>query len=358
MELPQPPKKIFEYNLTQTTQITQEKQDVFWIANTKYPEDGGIYVYKFGADILPTPEITPEKTEEFKRKGEEVLRLINKLLNGSGFILMPNGGQVALVPLEVYEKNNPKPDLSTRIDVLYPEKGFPTPEAVWACSLAKKFFIKQIGFLFKIKFLLLFLPNKLKILSKWLGDYNELAYAALIPYLLDDIRHSAPCRELRVFIREFLGEIGGGEIGEEASDRFAKIFATIIEYDTAYRYRIEDILSETTSEKLKTAPRREIKHLLGIFAQREFRRPLLVEKFKFVGLGLYFALLLPKVKKAFINALDKIDFTKLQLDEADRYHVLKLDGYEFLGRNIEDRVQEYVNLHNGNPPRTISIQSQ
>jgi hypothetical protein len=351
--IPIPPKEIFAQDTNPFKQVAREKNDVFWIDRTECPDEGGIYIYKFGAEPL-TSTVTPKETEEYEKKGEEILLTLKKLLDDVGFVLIPNGNQVNLVPLKIFEANQLKPNLDTRIDTLYPEKGFPTPEALWACNLAKRFLIRQVKFLFEIKFSLLFLPNKLKKIDDWLYGYNKLAKMILAPYYLKDIRYSAFCRELRTLIGEFLKGIG---FLENTAESFARTFSTLIEYDTAYRYRIEDILSETTYDKLKITPRSEIKRLLGVFAQRE-NKPHLVQKFKWIGLGLSFALLIPKIKRAFNKALDQIDFTKLQLDEADRYHVLRLDGYEFMGRTIEDRIGEYVKRHNGNPPIFAYIQAE
>jgi len=196
--------------------------------------------------------------------------------------------------------------------------------------------------------------SKIKLLERWISEFNGLAENVLTPVYLKDRYLCKLSGELLKLIREFLTNIG---IQNNKAEEFARNIATLIEYDTAYKYRIEDILSETTSEVLKNDPRREIVRLLNIFAERDAN---ITTQTKFNSVGKLFSLILivPRIKRAFQKAMDSIDFTKLQLDEADRYHVLKFDRYNFMGRSLEDRYNEYLRMHNGFPPMMQTISSQ
>ncbi len=237
--------------------------------------------------------------------------------------------------------------------VVFPTKGFPTPEAVAACDVAKRLFIGNIKFFGLPEVLLafstmIFLPfkRKIKVLDNWLHGYSSLAHLILLPYILKERYYSAPCRELRKFIELFLKEIG---INPENAAQFALIFATLIEYDTAYRYRMEDIFSESSQEKLLANPRKEVKRLLAIFKDREPTLQVFT-KFQSIASILSLLLILPRVKKAFKLALSKITFSKMQLDQADRYHCLKFDRYKFMGQSADDRYRVYETIHGGHPP--------
>ncbi len=98
------------------------------------------------------------------------------------------------------------------------------------------------------------------------------------------------------------------------------------------------------------SPRKEILRLLEIFKKREPKAHI-VERFRaFVSIA-SLILLLPRVKKAFRDALSKIEFSRLQLDAADRYWVLTIQNYEFMGIPIEERAKIYTAMHpNGLPP--------
>jgi hypothetical protein len=352
--IPYPKEDIYANKLTPVTQVTQEAQDTLWIDHTEYPESGGIFVYRFGAEVLPS-SITPERIKELEKDGKIVLESLNKLLNDSKFILIPGNNRVDLAPLEIFEANQIKPDLKTRVDELYPIKGFPTPEIVGATNFAKRALIGQIRFFannWTVLLGLIFLPfkRKLKIFENWLWEYRELSWIALKPFLMQDSYYSIPSKAIKRFVEVFLNELGIKE------DLFPKIFAHLIEFDTAYRYRIEDIASEANFKDLYNNPRKELKRLFNIFTQRETLRSSLRNKFRYIVSILSIVLLSRKIKKAFRMALLSINFKDICLDEADRYHVLRMNGYQFLGRSIEDRIEEFIKLHNGTPPQTIRVQ--
>lgn len=243
--------------------------------------------------------------------------------------------------------------------VLYPTKGFPTPESVGACNIVKRHLIIQVKFLadklfYPVFIYLALLPKGIRITlaSKWANEFDNFASVVLEPYLLKDERYTPFAQELRKFLLYFLMEL---EISKWLSLLTSKILATLLEYDTAYRFRLQDLLSETTKEDIMRHPRKELKRLLNILSERD-ERVELNYKFRSAGKILSLALLVPSLKRAFINSLNGIDFTKLQMDEADHYHCLKFAGYNFFGRTIEDRFAEYIQLHNGNIPEMINIQ--
>ena len=358
--IPSPPKQIFENNFSSESLVTHEAQSIFWIERVEYPEEGGIYIYKYGAIPLQREKVSDEKIRKYVERGNGILGDINKILKDEDFNLQIDGNQIQLVPTELLARPL-EPDPKTRIDCLYPEKGFPTPEAVSACNFAKRALISQLRFLTQKSILiclslLLLLPfrSKIKLIERFINEFNGLSETVLTPVYLKDNYLCYLAKELQKLITIFLIKTG---ISEQYALAFGKNIATLIEYDTAYKYRIEDIMSETTSQKLKIAPRQEIKRLLAIFATRDINITTQA-KFNTIGKILSLALLVPKIKQAFQQALNEIDFTKLQLDEADRYHVLKYDRYNFLGRTLEDRYNEYVKLHNGFPPAMQMISSQ
>ena len=234
---------------------------------------------------------------------------------------------------------------------LHPVKGFPIPEAIASINLVKRFFIIQVLTVIKtdlkyfiIPMLLLPFKRKVKFFNKWINGFSGLSEKILQPYFLKENRMTPIGREIKFIIRRMIEELG-----VDSPWIVSKVFASMIDYDSAYRYRIEDLMSETTKEKILQKPITEIRRLIKILAERDSRIGLNT-KFKSVGIMLSVILLSPRIRNIFRKVISECEFNNLQPDEADRYHVLKLDGYKFLGRTIEDRWQEYVKLHNGNPP--------
>ena len=176
---------------------------------------------------------------------------------------------------------------------------------------------------------------KVKILESFLYWYLQVANVHLEPHYLADRFYIDINRELRVFIIKFLREYG---VSTDIACQFALAIITIIEYDSAYRFRIEDILSETTKEKLMTNPIKEFQRLVGILAERDSRTHLVA---KFQRVAWIFKYVFWFIKKPFLAALKETNLVKMQYDEIDRYQVCHWSGYNFFGETIEERVKKY-----------------
>ncbi len=230
--------------------------------------------------------------------------------------------------------------------VPFPKKGFPYPEALWAVniikrqtmmlvmSFARKELLAPIGI-----FCLLPYSMKLSYIQNLLDRYCWNSDYILSNVYLKE-RYMTPCaKELMKMMDLFLVKIG---ISSETAHKTAKIFAHLVEYDDAYRYRIEDIFSETSKQELLDRPIHTMRKLIGLIKAREKE---VGDKFIAFGNMAVLALLLPRFRKAFRSAVKHSEFELLQLDEADRYHVLVRTGYDFFGRSIDDRMKEFEAHH-------------
>ncbi len=242
-------------------------------------------------------------------------------------------------------------------DVPYPAKGHPFPEAIYAVNFVKRITRNSIlGFINKdlwkeyIGFMLSSKKNKIKKISRFLELYVEIANKVIAPYILEE-RYFSPCSyEILDFTRKFLARIG---IENSLAYNFAEIFASQIEYDNAYRLRIEDAMSETTKELLMADPRKELVRLGQIIAGREPRGGTGDRFPRILGM-LSNIFLIPKYKKIFVDCVKESNFENFQLDDADRYHILLWADYNFLGKTQEERVKMYTEIHkNGYPPRIV-----
>lgn len=241
--------------------------------------------------------------------------------------------------------------------VLFPTKGWPFQSAMYLINIVKRqtmmlmsgFGNKEIIFS-ALGFLLTPYSWKIRIIENLLVSYNRNANFLLSNIYLKN-EYMQPCsRELMKIIDRFLLKMGISQITRKET---AKIFATMIEYDDAYRYRIEDIFSETTKESLIQSPRKEIKRLVGIYSSRETKSPQIIAKFKSFS-GIFSLILLNrKIKQAFLFAIAYCEFSNLQLDEGDRYHCGRRNDYDFFGDKFEDRYKKWIDMHNGNLPPLI-----
>ncbi len=238
-------------------------------------------------------------------------------------------------------------------DCPFPQKGHPFPAALYAIGFPKRVLVSFLKVFSHKDFIWMFFPvifyskkKKAEIISRFLTAFVDSSYKIIEPFILAPERYSFFCRELRKLITSFLVDIG---INNELADNFSEVFITLIEYDNAYRLRAEDILSETTKEKMTCNPRKEMLKLVDIMFKRSVEKTV-PEKYKKLVNLLGILLYIPSYKKAFRKSMESVDFTKLQLDEADRYHVLLWGDYNYLGKPIQERISIYNEYHLKHPP--------
>jgi hypothetical protein len=236
----------------------------------------------------------------------------------------------------------------------YPQKGFPYPEVVWVMNCSKKVILGKIKFLAKsapILFPFLFLPRKHKV--KFI---ENLLDSILFPvdYMFDEfyIEPNLYCpsaKESAEWAYLFLTNLG---INKETAGKMAQVVAMIMEYDNAYRYRVQDVVGETTRELLIENPRREVLKLVNTMVERE---PSWINNAKFNAIGKIFSLILliPSINRAFKSSIPNIELIKQ--DEADKYHCLFRSDYNYQGLPFEKRWEMLRAIHGGEVPIPVQV---
>jgi len=234
----------------------------------------------------------------------------------------------------------------------YPTKGFPFPEAIQANNIFKRLLIGQIRYLATNPLgLIPFLFRRGR--DSWLNEISSVAEITLGPYYLKDQYYMKTVKEIRNFAEVFMKEL---KIRNTIAEGFAKTIATMFEYDNAYLFRIQDLLNETTKELILKNPKKELKKLFEILKQRDTRSSMRT-RFNSVLFLFSVALWIPRARKAFYKALSAVNFKNMQMDDNDRYQVLRWYSYDFFGKTYEERFKEFKDIHNGNVPMASILQS-
>ncbi len=221
----------------------------------------------------------------------------------------------------------------------FPRKGYPYPEAIWAINIAKSSVIESMRLLSSKELWLLFplflLPHKRKVafLEKLIRSWYKIVGTVIAPHQLLPQYETPFAQEIGAFTYDFCVKYG---INSNESGMVANIIRAIFEYDDAYRYRLQDIFSETSKNVLIYNSRKEITRLVGIMCTRE-RFVDVVPKIKRFSRLISLFLLSPRIKKAFKSAILASAFNKLQLDEADKYWCSLRGDYDYFGTKYEDR---------------------
>ena len=341
---------------TQESQIINEGQfTYFYDGKPVYPPEGGILVYKYGGIIKPL-NIDPSKYEE---AGNKCLAELKELLKKYDFDILGKDRQPCMIiPNEIIRLENSQ-KIEDRVDLLYPEKGWPDPLAISLTNKVKRYLKEDIMF-FSYKWtmiafsMFLFLPFKIKIkiLEKWLDGWSGFGDFVTLPRRLEPKFYTEFSRETLNFTHKFLKHLG---ISEEVAYKTGWISAEMIERDNAYRWRGEDLATEVILENLIKSPQKEIDRIIEIFKQRELRSRKVIKTAERFARLLKLALYHPKIRKAFVQTLKEINFKNFQFDDIDKHQVMKYHGYNFFGIPIEAREQAWSNLYSGNPPKMVYI---
>ncbi len=232
-------------------------------------------------------------------------------------------------------------DLSNGINVYYkdvphPRKGFPFPEAVAEINKVKRMCMDLVALTARNPLLAVTI---LFNLDKSLSLFNRACNALITPFIVKPELMSPFASEFQGLIGATLIELG---ISTNHSIDFARIIGTIFEYDNAYRFRLQDLFTETTKDKLTKSPLKESYRLYKIFLKRE-QQPQVLGKFaRFIKI-LFPILLIPKVRRAVRKALRYAQFNRLQYDEHDIYWCrLRTDqDYLYFGQTYKERMKGY-----------------
>lgn len=219
----------------------------------------------------------------------------------------------------------------------YPEKGIAPARDIFAVNIVKKMIMLPLRLLpYLVPSVVLFavipFSYKLKILNKVIREFVEVSIRPMKQSLLQHQHLTPMAQELHKFTVSFMKHVGLSE-----HIQFVNIIINIINFDNAYRYRIQDIANETTKEML-ASPVKEFRRLLSLNAERETSYPAVAKKFKSVGFILSFLLLHPKIRRAYLKALNDIDLSKIQPDEADKFWMCVRTNYNYFGKTDKERL--------------------
>lgn len=236
-------------------------------------------------------------------------------------------------------------------DMQYPRRGFPFAHAVAQINVIKRVIIDTLSLISSKELILgyiglLISPKRIENIDKALTIFCNLSYPLIKKYLVKPVLMTPFSSEFQGIVYGFLSNVG---ICASTSKKLAYIAGAIFEYDNAYRYRLEDIFSETTKDKLIESPIKETRRLFKIYLSREVhgrnykydKKRYVTDKFEVFYKLISLALLIPKIKESFKLAIKRSEFNRLQLDEVDIYWCKNREDYDFQGKSYKERMKDY-----------------
>lgn len=250
------------------------------------------------------------------------------------------------------------PDIPQGIEIYYqnipfPRKGFPDADILNALNIVKKDTISWLmGFankyLIPCYIVFAFFPYKwkLKVFNQFIHGYIRKANYWLDFWFYQPQYYCPFAAELKNLIKFFLWDLG---INREYAHQLAMIGIMFMEHDDRFRLPFQDAFSSTTKQRLLENPRKELKIIAQLIQQREgfaFTK----ERLNTVFVLLNWALLIPKIRRAFKKAIGLIDFPKLQFTEADVYNALRWSNYNALDIPFSERERILTDYHRNLAP--------
>src|SRR3990167_504866 len=242
----------------------------------------------------------------------------------------------------------------------FPTKGFPAGIALELLGVIKKLILNSLKLATTAPFCyligtLVILPKKVRIRALYyiLEKFIEIADWALNRWYLKPERMCSSVREVYIQTEAWINKKYDNK-EKEIWLKILLIACMIIEYDSAYRYRFQDILVEIDKNLLKKSPIEEIERLNQILIHRESVGGVNPDKYKpFIKALKWLFRLKRKTAGNFIDIICSWDLMRVTWDEfrltdftqdilvgdrqrigfdyGDWYHILNSDTYGYGG---------------------------
>lgn len=213
-----------------------------------------------------------------------------------------------------------------------PYKGFPFHEMVDKIDLIKKVTRALLSSFFHSSKR----RNKLQLLTvilvPWLISDSIRAFVHTFYRVVERFRvkstmYSTSMRELhRAFSIEHYGE---KPQDKDLREQIRDLTCMILEFDNAYRFRFQDIVSELDKVSLRKNPGKELVRLLTLMQSREKQQTVkdTWTLFKaFIPAALFFN---RKLRRAIISILESLDLEKIRFSKEDRSYCVPRADYTF-----------------------------
>lgn len=225
----------------------------------------------------------------------------------------------------------------------FPSKGWIFRYALIGINVAKRSAIEDMRMAIKAPFryvlpIFFILPNSLKkkIMYLVLERYTKLTdctFQACGAYIKPEFY----CKMVREINR-----VGMEMAGEDlVMKNLVRTLCMILEFDDAYRYRFQDLFELVNLVAMRRNPGKELARIFRIAVQRGAGTS---EKFETIAKMLPFLLSLKSIRGVVIEFFEKVDISKLVLDEMDWYKCLIWGGYSFRGIPDIERVAMRMTL--------------
>ena len=231
----------------------------------------------------------------------------------------------------------------------FPEKIFPFPEAIYCIDPIKRAIINSLKMFRESNLakmlvgLSLILPGRKKLAKTYLKLFSHFMFTTAQKVTMVPQGYCKSAREIyrvATLVSEHYAKTD--EDKNMVRDLLMGIMA-IWEFDSAYRYRFQDILSSIDKEAFNKNPRKEMNRLVALTFKRE-KMVGIAEKMKAVKIVVWFAMMDPKVREVMKMFVYNLEPSELALDDGDRYWCYQFGDFNFEDLTIPAREAWYQEI--------------
>ncbi len=233
----------------------------------------------------------------------------------------------------------------------YPAKGHPFKEAVDGIQMCKKLIVPTARFMkrhWALAGFFMVMPGFIKdrYVMSLMDTYLEPAVdGGIRPYQLEDKRYCKAAREINR-----AGRVAIAKQPERWRRYYLMILefaVALIEWDNAYRFRIQDVLGELDKDAFDRDPAGELGRLIQLESQRERAWYDDRDRAHMVGAALRMAMRfnrhVERLARAFVR---EVELSKVRLDEADEYYCYMRPDYDIHGWGAELKQEKWQQIQN------------
>lgn len=229
----------------------------------------------------------------------------------------------------------------------WPEQAFPFPQAFYCLDPVKRAIMNMLRAIKRswiLKLVLLWVVSPFG--KKTLANYVEL-FADYSQYTLHKISikpqfYCTSAREIDRAGRQTAMDYAKTPEERQLAEKLIMTVCLIWEFDNAYRYRGQEVLSYIDRYNFLQHPIKELWRVFDLAKERELEASGLKERLTMAKAAVVVLMLNSTFRKILKSFIGYLDFEKIRMDEGDKYWSFFFCLYDFEGKNFEQRCQERV----------------
>lgn len=223
----------------------------------------------------------------------------------------------------------------------FPQRGAAEPDALKGINIVKKIAVNSTKLIMNKEFyptILWFLlktkKGKAKFITKTFLAFNNVAQRCLEENLIKRCYMTPTGKNLDLLVYKTLLNM---QVQEKVANDFARYFSSMFELDNAYRFRLQDAISEINNDAMFKDPASEFIRVFKIYQSRDIDA--ISEKMKILEPAIKIFFKFKWFTKPFMKALRDVGIDNMRFDANDIYWTNQRDDYKFRGIDYSERVK-------------------